>query len=92
VTPPITFNGNQLVINYIGWPAHHGSVKVEMQDGDGNPLDGFSLADCVEMRGDEIEKQVTWKTGAVPEQYAGQPVRLRFALKHADLFSFQFKK
>lgn len=92
VTPPLTFKGNQLVINYIAWPFHHGSVRVELQDSDGCPLDGLALADCVGLRGDAIEQQVTWKTGVNPGRYAYRPVRLRFALRHADLFSFQFRE
>ena len=92
VTPPLTFRGDQLVINYIAWPFRHGSVRVEMQDSEGRSLEGFSLADCAELRGDAIEEQVTWATGAALGQYAGRPVRLRFALQHADLFSLQFKE
>jgi hypothetical protein len=67
-------------------------VRVELQDGDGRPLDGLTLADCVKLRGDAIERQVTWKSGATPGRHAGRPVRLRFVLQHADLFSFQFKE
>ena len=51
---------------------------------------GLALADCEELRGDAIEQEVTWSTGASPGASAGQPVRLRFALKNADLFSFRF--
>ncbi len=92
VTPPLTFNGNQLVINYIAWPFRHGRVRVELQGSDGRPLDGLALADCVALRGDAIEQPVTWKSGVTPGPHAGRPVRLRFALQHADLFSLQFKE
>ena len=91
VTPPLTFSGKRLVVNYIGWPFQNGSVRVEVQDGDGHPLDGLALADCEELCGDAIDREVVWTSGAAPGMYAGRPVRLCFALHHADLFSFQFK-
>ena len=90
VTPPVTFSGSQLLVNYIAWPLHHGSVRVELQEPGGRPLDGLALADSTELHGDEIDRTVTWETGVSPGRYAGQVVRLRFALRHADLFSFQF--
>jgi len=90
VTPPLTFSGSQLVLNYIAY--RRGSVRVELQDSDGRPLEGLSLADCAELRGDVIEREVVWKTGVDPGRYAGRAVRLRFALRHADLFSFRFKE
>lgn len=90
VTKPFTFRGDQLVINYIAWPVDLGEVTVEMQDADGKPLGGLTLADCTPLRGDEIDHPVTWKSDVKVSDYAGRPVRLRFQLKHADLFSFRF--
>ena len=88
VTPPLLFSGNRLVVNYAAWGG--GSLRVQLEDIGGNPLDGLSLDDCTELCEDAIDQQVTWKTGADPGRYSGQPVRLRFALRHADLFSFRF--
>ena len=51
---------------------------------------GFSLADCQDVFGDELERTVTWKGGSDVGKLAGQPVRVRFALRDADLFSFRF--
>jgi len=48
------------------------------------------LADCVPLHGDEIDQQVKWKSDVDLGAYADRPVRLRFQLKDADLFSFQF--
>jgi hypothetical protein len=33
----------------------------------------------------------SWKSGTDVSQLAGKPVRLRFELKDADLYSFQFR-
>lgn len=87
-TNPIVFNGSELEINYSTSAA--GSVSVEIQDVKGDPIDGRALADCHEIFGDEIKRTVTWKDGTHIKQLAGTPVRLRFVMKDADLFSFQF--
>jgi hypothetical protein len=94
LTKPLTFTGTALEINYRTGAA--GSVTVEIQDLDGTPLGGFAAADCPEIIGDEIERMVEWKAAAGKPQadlgtLAGKPVRLRFILADADLFSFRFR-
>ena len=39
----------------------------------------------------QIEHAVTWKQGSTVEGLAGKPVRLRFVLKSADLYSIRFR-
>jgi hypothetical protein len=89
VTKPLTFTGGELEINYRTGAA--GSVRIEIQDPDGMPLAGFTAADCPEIIGDEIERVVAWKAGSDVASLAGKPVRLRFILADADLFSFRFR-
>ena len=48
------------------------------------------LEDSAEIFGDQLDRTVSWKGGSDLSQFAGQPVRLRFMLKDADLFSFRF--
>lgn len=67
-----------------------GSLRVELQDAEGNPLPGFTLADCRNLVGDAIEQQVTWAKGGNLAPLAGRTVRLRFVLQEADLFALQF--
>ena len=88
VTRPIVFEGGHLTINYSTSAA--GSIYVEIQDAKGTPLAGRSLADCHEIFGDQIERTVAWKDGFSTKKLAGTPVRLRFVLKDADLYSFRF--
>jgi hypothetical protein len=89
ITKPFTFTGRSLAINYSTSAA--GSVVVELQQADGRPIAGHDAGSCPEIFGDAIEHVVTWKNGADVSKYAGQPVRLRFVLKDADLYSIQFK-
>ena len=44
-----------------------------------------------EISADEIERVVTWKSGADVSELKGRPVRLRFAMQDADLYSLRFR-
>ena len=88
VTKPLRFEGNQLEINFSTSAA--GSVRVEIQDANGDPIPGFTLADCNEQFGDEIDRVVSWKQGTDVSGLSDKTVRLRFEPKDADLYSFQF--
>jgi len=89
LTRPLTFAGRQLVINFATSAA--GSVRVELQAADGKPLPGFTLAEAREEIGDEIERVVRWSGNPDLSRLAGQPVRLRFVMKDADLYSLRFR-
>ena len=88
VTKPLTFKGGKLTINFATSAA--GDVRIEIQSAAGKPLDHYTLDDCPPIFGDAIERAVTWKNGGDVSALAGQPVRLRFVLKDADLFAIQF--
>ena len=88
-TKPLTFEGRELVINYS--TSAVGSVQVEAQDADGNPIEGFALAQCPEIYGDEIEHVVAWEGGSDVSALAANALRLRFVMKDADLYSIRFR-
>ena len=89
VTRLFTFSGQELVLNYSTSAA--GSIRVEIQDPSGQAIAGYGLEDLSEIIGDEIERVVAWKKGIDVSSLAGTPVRLRFAMKDADLFSLRFR-
>lgn len=89
VTKPILFAGRHLVMNYS--TSAPGSIKVEIQDAEGKPVPGFGLDDCIEIWGDELERIVAWKAGYDLSSLAVKPVRLRFVMKDADLYSVVFR-
>jgi len=88
VTKPLKFDGNKLKLNFSTSAA--GSIRVEIQDAGGIPIEGFKLEDCPEIFGDNLARVVHWKNGNDVSQLAGKPVRLRFVLKDADLYALQF--
>jgi len=88
-TRPLIFEGNKLTLNFSTSAA--GSIRVEIQDVVGEPLKGFAVDDCDELFGDTLEGAVTWKGSSDLSQLADKPVRLRFVLRDADLYSMQFQ-
>ena len=86
-TRPITFTGRELLLNYSTSAA--GWVKVEIQDIEGKPVPGFSMAEMNELYGDRLEGRVQWRGGPGLAALVDRPLRLRFALKDADLFAFR---
>lgn len=89
-TRPLVFKGNELEVNYATSAA--GSMRVEIQDETGQPIPGYTLEESVEHYGDQLEGVVGWKQGASVKQLAGQPVRLRFVLKDADVYAVRFRE
>jgi hypothetical protein len=87
VTKPLTFAGNALALNFSTSVA--GGIRVEVQDATGTPIQGHTLADSVELIGNEIERVVAWKGGSDLGQLR-MPVRLRFVMKESDLYALRF--
>jgi hypothetical protein len=86
-TKPLSFQGSKLLLNFATSAA--GGIRVEMQDEGGTPIPGFTLADCQELIGNDIERAVTFASGDL-HRLAGQAVRLRFVMKDADLYALRF--
>jgi hypothetical protein len=88
VTRPLKFQGKKLHLNFAAKTG--GSVRVELQDADGQTIEPFSLANAA-LTGDSLGKAVTWGDQTHLGQLAGKAVRLRFVLKDAQLYSFRFE-
>lgn len=88
ITKLLKFTGKELEINYSTSAA--GELRVEIQDADGNAMPGLTLDDCEPIYGDHIKRVVKWKGGDDISALAGKPVRIRFEMSDADLFSLKF--
>lgn len=88
ITKPFTFTGKRLELNYETSAA--GSIRVEIQDAAGGPIPGYTLADATEIFGDEIARIHAWKQTSDVASLSGKPIRLRFVMRDADLYSFRF--
>lgn len=89
LTKPLIFEGDEMVMNFSTSAA--GSIQVEIQNELGAPIEGYALADCLPVFGDSIERKVNWSVSSNLGELAGQPVRLRFVCKDADLYSFHIR-
>jgi hypothetical protein len=89
-TPPVVFTGARLELNVN--TSAVGEVRVELTDGEGKTLPGFAAADCDPILGNHIARTVTWRGASSVEALAGKPVRLRFAIRNAKLYAFQFRR
>ncbi len=89
ITKPLNFKGEKLFINFSTSAA--GYVKVEILDIDGKKIKGFELENSNEIIGNEIKKEVIWSGNPDLEKLNGKPIRLRFTLKDADLYSIKFE-
>ena len=89
VTKPLSFKGRDLELNFSSSAA--GSVRVEILHAQvDTAIEGFGLADCVEILGDDLERKVRWEPGVDLSKLSGEAVRLRFVLHDADLFAYRF--
>ena len=85
-TNPFHFEGgDELRINA---NAARGALEVEVLTIYGEPMAGFSRADCATISMDGLDHVVAWKGGQKLGTLS-QPVRLRFYLRDARLFSFR---
>ena len=87
-TRPIRFQGRRLELNYA--TSGGGSLLVELQDQDGDPLEALSLEDCAPLVGDRIDGIAKWKGGEDLSRHAGKTVRLRVRIRDAHLYAFRF--
>jgi hypothetical protein len=55
------------------------------------PLDRFALAAADPIVGDEIARTVTCGGSSDLHALAGQPIRLRFVMRDADVYSLRFE-
>jgi len=89
LTKPFTFKGSRLVINFATSAA--GEMEFEFVGPDGTPKSGFTEDDCRPVIGDQVDREVAWKSGPDVSSLAGKPVRLRVVMRDADLYSIQFR-
>ena len=83
VTKPVTLPKGNLFINA---KSDWGEVVVEVLDPEGEAIEGMKSAP---VSADGVRLPVQWTEGSSLEQLAGRPVRLRFAIKNALLYSWK---
>ena len=84
-TKPLVFTGKDLHLNFA--TSAFGYIYVEVLDEEGNPLSGQK---SFEIYGDTIDRKICFADGSDFSAFAGRPVRLKFTMRDAKLYSLQF--
>ncbi|HPZ96581.1 MAG TPA: immunoglobulin domain-containing protein [Phycisphaerae bacterium] len=84
MTRPLDGLTGQLHVNY---QAAGGWLKVEVLDANYAVIPGYGEADCIPLTGDSIDEVVAWNGGSELPASSG-PLRLRFILRNASIYSF----
>ena len=88
-TKPLSFTGDELVLNYATSAA--GMMRVELLGPDGSPIPGFGIDDCDAIFGDQLARVVTWRGRSDLPKVNGAPLRLRFVMRDADVYALRFR-
>ncbi|PYV08417.1 MAG: hypothetical protein DMG07_25890 [Acidobacteria bacterium] len=98
VTRPITFQGARLMVDLDaslpmqqtadGRGFDECEVRAALADQSGGPIEGFTVERSQPLRKSGVQ-EMTW-SGARVGQLEGKPVRIRFELRNAALYSVQF--
>jgi hypothetical protein len=56
-----------------------------------SPLSGFELADSDELFGDTLQRVVTWQNKSDVSALADRAIRVRIAMRDADIYSLRFQ-
>ncbi|MCR5457759.1 MAG: hypothetical protein K6F14_06755 [Clostridiales bacterium] len=86
VTKPIVFKGNNLHLNFE--TSAYGSIYVSILDEAGNEI---SDGESVEVFGNNIDRRVVFDNGFDLSSVEGKPIRIRFRMKDAKLYSMKFE-
>ena len=89
-TVPFHFKGSRLELNVN--TSAGGSVQVEILDGAGTSLTGFTRHDCDVIRVNSTAHTVTWKGSSDVSSLQEKVVKLRFQMRDSKLYAFQFRQ
>jgi hypothetical protein len=101
VTPPMTWPEGELRVNFdprediTSHPGgQDGQLLAEVRGEDGAAITGFSSADCIPVRVNTYNLElssapVSWKEGRTMRALAGKRVRLAFRFRSGHLYSFR---
>lgn len=85
LTRPFVLVGDRILINA---DATLGEFWVEILDSEGRPLEGFTEADAIRIRGDSIRHAAAWKGDRDLSSLNGRDIRLRIYATNTKLYSF----
>jgi hypothetical protein len=96
VTRSFSFSGTQLHVNVASalqraWGAGPCDLRVEILEPNHEVLPGFALADADPITGSSLDHVASWKGNPDLGSLTGRAIKLRFYIRNARLYSFQFR-
>jgi hypothetical protein len=83
---PALLSGESLSVNI---KCDYGQAFVELLDMENRPLPGFTREECAPLSTDSVDARIRWSSGRPLTSLAGQPVKIRFYLYNARLYSYR---
>ncbi len=84
LTKPFYLSGPSLDLN----ASVSGSLRAELCNAFGQPMEGLSLADSIPVSGDSVHHDLRWKNKSTAD-HQSQPVSPRLEWRRADLYAIQ---
>ena len=84
-TRSLVLLGDELEVNA---NAEGGTIRVEVLGPGGKVIEGFGRMDCKPLTGDSVRHVLEWNGNRDCHPIQGRPIRLRFHLERAELYSF----
>ena len=85
VTKPLVFDGGSLHLNFS--TSAYGHIFASVLNENGEQLSEESF----EIYGDNIDRTISFADGSDFSRFSGKPIRLKFRMRDAKLFSLKFK-
>ena len=89
LTRPLSFSGKHLFVNL---DAPRGRLYAEACDLEGKPIEGFTRDNCIPISANSTKQLVSWKDGDSVESLVEKPIRLKFYMNNAKIYSFWVSK
>lgn len=95
VTRSFSFSGSKLHLNSTRAPIAagpgKGEIRAELLTFNHHKIEGFTFDDSDPIHESGLDQVATWNGSPDVSRLAGQPVKIRFYVKNAKLYSFQFR-
>ena len=85
ITEAVIFNGDYLFVNC---DSSNGVIKVEILGEDGIPISPFTASNCLNVSVDSTNHMVQWSETSNVSCLRGVPVRFKFWVTNANMYSF----
>ncbi len=84
VTRPFALGEPEIFVNT---DARNGSIRLEVCEESGEPIEGFTFNDCRPVQGNGLSLPVRWLGGEDPSKILRRSIRIHLRARRADLYS-----